>query len=135
MRYVLTLLMLLGAVPAKAQQPPSLPDGTVITGHIVATPGNAGAPTVAGASCGSPVLTAGSTDLAGEFQAKGTTTCAVTFGKAFASTPFCEVHNRTTPGDAAYTYATSGTTTTGFTMGTTASNDFIVWHCFGQQGN
>lgn len=113
---------------AYAQEAPNLPNGTVINGHLVAGLGTGAIPTVGGASCGTPVLTAGSTDFAGQFQAKGTSTCAVTFGKAFAFQPFCVVVDETTA--STYTYSK-----TGITMGTTVSNDLINWICVGQQGN
>lgn len=120
-----------GAMPT----PPTLPDGTAVAGHLTASLGSGAVPVLSGASCGTPVLTAGSTDFAGTFQSKGIATCKVTFGKAFANTPFCVVQNATTPADAVFTFSTSGTTTTGFTMGTTVINDLVTWHCVGQQGN
>lgn len=120
---------------ALAQTPPTLPDGTTLGGHITAAPGQTGVPTVAGASCGTPVLTAGSSDTAGQFQAKGIATCALTFGKAFASQPFCIVQDQTTPADSIFSYSTSGTKTTGFVVTATVLNDFVNWLCIGQQGN
>jgi hypothetical protein len=75
---------------------------------------------------------AGSTDFVGQFQAKGTTACTVTFGTA---KPFCLIQDQTTISDSPYTFATSGTKTTGFTMTATVSNDFITWICIGQAGN
>jgi hypothetical protein len=81
------------------------------------------------------VLTAGDTDFVGQFQAEGTTTRTVTFGTAFASKPFCLIQDQTTISDSPYTFTTSGTKTTGFTMTATVSNDFITWICIGQAGN
>jgi hypothetical protein len=105
-----------------------LQDGTLVFGHLAVS--GQPPPTVGGASCGTPVLTAGSSDMAGQFQAKGTSTCAVTFGKAFATgtVPFCVVVDETT----ASTYTV---TRTGFTMGTTVSNDYINWTCWGTAAN
>jgi hypothetical protein len=116
------------------QQWGPIQNGTPVNGHLTASPYIA-SPTVAGASCGTPVLTPGAADFAGEFQAKGTTTCAVTFGAYFTSKPFCVVQDETTPADSGFTFVTSGSKYTGFLMGTTASNDFVSWHCIGQVGN
>lgn len=126
MKLILALVLSALASVAWAQTPPALPNGTVFNGHAVSA--GSAPPTVGGASCGTPVLTPNSTDLAGQFQAKGTTTCAVTFGTAFASQPFCVVSDETTA--ATYTY-----TKTAITMGTTVSNDLINWICIGQLGN
>jgi hypothetical protein len=128
-----SLVLSLSATSSNAATPPSLPSGTSVNGHLVGA--GASAPTVAGASCGTPILTLGSSDLAGQFQAKGASTCAVTFGNAFASQPFCIVQDGTTIADSGFTFTTSGTKTTGFTMGTTVLNDFITWICIGQLGN
>lgn len=108
-----------------------LQPGSVVQGYLTTQPsGNAGAPapTVAGASCGVPVLTQGSTDFAGSFQAKGTSTCKLTFGTVKVTAPACTVVDATT----ASTYTVS---TTGITMGTTVSNDFIYYTCVNYAGN
>lgn len=122
------ILLLLSVSLACAQTPPILPNGTVVGGHLVGSLGTTSVPVLSGASCGTPVLTPGSTDFAGQFQAKGTTTCVVTFGTAFASQPFCVVSDETTA--ATYTY-----TKTAISMGTTVINDLINWICIGQIGN
>lgn len=107
----------------------NLQPGTMVIGWLSTSNGiGANAPTVAGASCGTPVLTPGSTDFAGEFQAKGTSTCKLTFGKAKTVKPFCLVVDNTTA--STYTYDT-----TGITMGTTVSNDLISYNCVNTSNN
>lgn len=110
---------------AYAQSPGfTLPNKSVVVGRLgVNTNIDSPPPTVAGASCGVPVLTPGSTDTAGEFQAKGTTTCKLTFGTAKTKKPFCVAVDATTA--STYTYDN-----TGITMGTTVSNDLISYHCY-----
>ena len=103
-----------------------LQNNTLVFGHLAA--GASLPPTVAGASCGTPVLTAGSTDFVGQFQAKGTSTCALTFGTAYTAAPFCVVVDETTA--STYTY-----TRTAITMGTTVSNDFVNYICVATTGN
>lgn len=114
-----------GSIAVLAQSPGfTLPSGSIIAGRIgVSNSIAAPAPTVAGASCGTPVLTAGSTDTAGEFQAKGTSTCKLTFGTAKIKKPFCSAVDSTTA--STFTYDN-----TGITMGTTVSNDLISYVCF-----
>lgn len=131
---IVTFSLLAILTPAVAQSPPSLPDGTTFSGHAVAGGGQIPPPTLGGGACGSPVLTPGSTDMAGQFQAKGIA-CAIVFGKPFASQPFCIVQDITTPADSIYTFGTSGTQTIGIVITTTVINDFVSWICFGRQGN
>lgn len=132
MRYTSKILGALGAVLISglvAWAAFDLPSNSGIIGHLRAINDTGKIPTVGGGSCGSPVLTAGSTDFAGEFQAKGTSTCVLTFGTAYASKPFCNVNNSTTPADNVYTY-----TAAAITMGTTVSNDLITYQCVGKSG-
>ena len=137
---MIRVVILIGALAgfpftAFCQETLNIPGGSIVNGHLTAGLGTQAIPTVAGASCGTPVLTAGSTDFAGQFQAKGTSTCALTFGKSFTAQPFCIVQDGTTIADSGFTFNASGGKTIGFTMGTTVSNDFITWICIGQQNN
>lgn len=134
MRIIAALLLSTSLAFAQSTStPPSFPNGSVFNGHIVSA--GSAPPTVGGASCGAPVLSANATDLAGQFQAKGTSTCAVTFGTPFAAQPSCVVQDATTPADSGYTFTTSGTKITGILMGPTATNDLISWICVGLFGN
>lgn len=110
--------------PSQAAE--TLGDGAQFLGHIVSTNGIP-APTTT--TC---TLVAGSTDVAGECSATATSGVAVAFGKAFVTRPFCTITDSVT---ATGINLAAGPTTTGFTLGTTASGDKIRWTCMGQQGN
>lgn len=103
-------------------------DGAAFSGHVV-TQNGAGNPAPAVANC---TLVAGSTDAAGQCAATATSGVAVTFGKAFATTPSCIVFDRTT---STGNQLATPVSTTGFTLGTTAAADVVNWICFGKQGN
>jgi hypothetical protein len=103
-------------------------DGFAFLGHVVSS-NSATNPAPSGTSC---TMVAGSTDVAGECSATATSGVAVTFGKVFTTRPFCTITDSVT---ATGINLASGPTTTGFTLGTTASGDKIRWTCLGQQGN
>jgi len=106
----------------------TLDDGSVVAGHLTASNPPAVAPPT-GTNC---TMVAGSTDMAGECAATATSAVAVAFGKAFATRPFCTITDSVT---ATGINLAAGPSTTGFTMGTTASGDKIRWVCIGQVGN
>lgn len=103
-------------------------DGFQFNGHLTSTNGT-GVPAPGTTTC---TLVAGSTDVAGECNATATSGVAVTFGKPFVTRPFCTITDSVT---ATGINLAAGPTTTGFTLGTTASGDKIRWTCIGQQGN
>jgi len=106
----------------------NLEDGAVVSGHLTAS----NPPTVAPPTGTNCTMVAGSSDMAGECAATATSAVQVTFGKAFAIRPFCTITDSVT---ATGINLAAGPSTTGFTMGTTASGDKIRWVCIGQVGN
>lgn len=104
--------------------------GTATPTHITA--GQTTTP--AASSCGtSPVVTPGSSDVAGEVT-MGTgspTGCIITFNVAYVTRPFCSVTWEATPlASQSYVYTKTAITLTQ----TATSSNAAVWHCIGQAG-
>src|SRR5215472_8021852 len=127
--FVVAAIVALAMAPscgAKAQT--ILPDGSVVLGHLNAAPGPSGPPPTF-TNCTAVV---GSTDMAGECSATATSGVVVAFGKPYLTRPFCTITDSVT---ATGINLAAGPSTTGFTLGTTASGDKIRWVCIGQPGN
>lgn len=99
-----------------------------VAGHLLSAIGSGAAPTLG--TCGTGAVTANSTDNAGEVTATGATSCAVVFGAAFTSQPFCVATDNTTAAGLKLAY----TAATGFTVTGLTSSDAFTYICLGQTG-
>lgn len=127
----LAALALLAPSAALAQQGFTLPNNTVMMGHMIAVP-NLGAPPVLSACGTTPTLGPGSTDTDGQVTMGTTATgCVITFAVPYLTSPFCTVTWQATPlASQSYTLAATAITT----VQTSTTGNILNYHCVARTG-